>query len=422
MRTWVVAIVVAVMVAGCGQRQDSFACTDDASCGAGGKCEPSFKLCSFLNEAKCGPGGRAFGDLGGANSGQCVNGTPPPDGGIDSPPDARACFGTGLVQFCLASAPTQPFTTTDLTTIDTGDTSPDSKCAPLASVASGGTYCVVAATNIILNGTLRATGAKPLVLLSTGSIATGTSAVIDVGSHRVRAIGSPETGAGADPASACAGGTSPTNGGGGAGGSFTGLGGNGGNGNNMVNTGGSPVSVATAITELRGGCAGQDGQGGIGERGVRGHGGGAVFLIALDRIDIEGGIDAGGEGGAAGITNSSGAGGGGAGGMIGFDAPRITVTSLLLANGGAGGEGSGQATPGKDGADATDTTAAKGGAGNTGNGGDGGNGSAGAAAGAGGPGNTGSSGGGGGGGGAGIIKAPNGASLGNMVSPAATQP
>jgi hypothetical protein len=422
MGTRVVAIVAALMVAGCSPQRESFTCMGDSSCGVGGKCEPGFNLCSFP-DSSC-PDGRSFGGLGGPNAGQCVGSTPPPDGGHpDVPPDARACFGTGLVQFCLAKAPTQPFTTADLTTIDTGDTSAGSKCAPLASVTSGGTFCVISATSINLNGTLRATGSKPLVLLSTSSITTAASAAIDVGSHRVHGIGAPETGAGANPGGAvCGAGTAPTSGGGGAGGSFTGLGGNGGNGNNLANTGGTPGPVVTTTSELRGGCPGQDGQGGIVERGVHGSGGGAVFLIALDRLDIAGGIDAGGESGAAGITNASGGGGGGAGGMIGFDAPTINVTSLLLANGGAGGEGSGQTGAGKDGADATATAAAKGGAGNSGTGGDGGDGSAGAAAGPGSTGQTGSNGGGGGGGGAGLIKAPNGASLGNMVSPAATQP
>src|SRR5579872_777126 len=106
MATRVVAILAAVVVTGCSPRASSFMCTDDASCGAGGKCEPTFNLCSFPNEAQCGPGGRSFGDLGGSNSDQCVGGQPPiADAGPDAPPDARVCFGTAPFTFCFAAPP-----------------------------------------------------------------------------------------------------------------------------------------------------------------------------------------------------------------------------------------------------------------------------------------------------------------------------
>jgi hypothetical protein len=152
-----------------------------------------------------------------------------------------------------------------------------------------------------------------------------------------------------------------------------------------------------------------------------GHGGGAVFLIAGTKIDIQGGINAAGEGGTPGIKNSAGGGGGGAGGMIGFDAPMITANSLILANGGGGAEGSGTATvAGAPGNDPTTILAAAGGVENTVQGGDGGNGSAGLAGGSGAAGTSGTGGGGGGGGGAGLIKAPADATLGANVSPAPT--
>jgi len=344
------------------------------------------------------------------------------DAGIDTPGippvDARTCFGTGIVQVCLASAPTQPLAISNLTTIDTMTSS---MCVP--TVSGGTNYCVVAATSIMINGTLRATGAKPLVLVASDSISV--SQLIDVGSHRTP----PEfIGAGADPAT-CMAGTPAGTRGGGAGGSFTGKGGNGGNAA-AAGAGGQAANGTTPITELRGGCPGQDGDGG--GKGAGGHGGGAVYLIAVNRIDITGpGINAAGEGGDSGKGGpaaapiSSGAGGGGAGGMIGFDAPTITCASLLLANGGAGGEGSGVTTDGAPGADPSTTAAAPGGTGNSVIGGDGGNGSSGAAAGPGTNGINGSSmasndgGGGGGGGGAGLIKGPM-AKLGSNVSPSAT--
>jgi len=409
MSKWLAVAVVVVLGAGCNYGAGEFTCGPDKPCGGSGICEPGFNLCSFPDEAKCGSGGRSFGDLAGDKSGKCVSGEQPDDAGIDAP--GQTCFGTGLLNICLQTAPTGSLTSALLTTINT-DTSP--KCAP---VRSGGNYCVLAATTINLDEKLRATGTRPLVLIAIDSITT--TAVIDVGSHR----GPPEeAGAGADPA-ACAPGTAPTTvtttSGGGAGGSFTGLGGSGGGGAaGSGGAGGTPGAVADPITELRGGCAGQAGEGPA--KATAGHGGGAVFLIAGNKIDVQGGINAAGAGGAAGVTGAAGGGGGGAGGMIGFDAPMITVSGLILANGGGGGEGSGQTTPGAAGADPNAINAATGGNGATGNGGDGGNGSPATTAGAGGAGANGASGGGGGGGGAGLIKAPATATLGTQVSPPAT--
>jgi hypothetical protein len=340
----------------------------------------------------------------------------PPDARHDAPPDTLACYGTGIVQVCFAAPPTAPLTISTPTTIDTANSA---MCA--ATVSGADNYCVLVGTSITVDAPLRATGAKPLVLIASDSITVNQ--LIDIGSHRI----TPEfIGAGADPA-ACLAGTLAGTRGGGAGGSFTGQGGNGGAGA-LGGPGGQAVNGTTIITELRGGCPGQDGNGG--GKGAGGHGGGAVYLVANNRIDITGpGINAAGEGGAPGLPSagvSSGAGGGGSGGMIGFDAPTITCASLLLANGGGGGEGSGETTTGVPGADPSTTAAAIGGKGGSANGGDGGTGSAGPAAGAGGGGNNGavSSGnngaGGAGGAGAGLIKAPATASLGTNVSPAAT--
>jgi hypothetical protein len=343
-------------------------------------------------------------------------GTNPPDARPDAPPDAppgaQACYGTGIVRVCLAAPPTTPLTISTPTTIDTDD---PSMCATTMSGADN--YCVLVGTIVTVDAPLRATGAKPLVLIASDSITVNQ--LIDVGSHHT----TPEfVGAGADPAT-CMPGTPAGTRGGGAGGSFTGKGGNGGAGA-AGGPGGQAVNGTTTITELRGGCPGQNGNGFFG--GAGGHGGGAVYLIANNRLDISGpGINAAGEGGDPGVPSrgvSSGAGGGGAGGMIGFDAPAITCTSLLLANGGGGGEGSGGTSTGAPGKEPTTTASAAGGAGGSINGGDGGNGSAGPAAGAGGNASNGISSGAadGGGGGAGLIKAPATASLGAMVSPAAT--
>jgi hypothetical protein len=420
------ALASIALATGCNYGAGTFHCTDDNQCGAAGRCEPG-NLCSSPSPT-C-ESGRAYSDLSGPRSGQCVEGSGPGpaiDSGIDAipidaipidappdvPPDATACFGTDIVRICLANPPTQPLTISDFTVVDTDDT------AMCAALTSGGDYCVIAATTLTINNDLRATGARPLVLLATDSITTTSNNTIDVGSHRTRDAGTPEVGAGANPA-VCAAITTPTNGGGGAGGSFAGAGGLGGNGNGAAAGGGVPGLAVAPITELRGGCPGQGGAGS--NPGAGGQGGGAVFLIAGVRIDVAGGINAAGESGTGGARSTSGAGGGGSGGMIGFDAPLIIVSSLILANGGGGGEGSSQNnTTGRVGNEPITIAAAAGGAGNTGTGGDGGAGSAGAAAGPGAMGLSNDGGGGGGGGGAGIIKAPATASLGSLVSPLAT--
>ncbi|HEY0987122.1 MAG TPA: hypothetical protein VGD80_08725 [Kofleriaceae bacterium] len=433
------AAALVALVTGCNYGAASFHCTSDTQCGAGGRCEQSYGgLCSFSVDPAICPSGYRFGDLAGPQSNQCV-GAQPVDAGvdtpvdvaidaaIDAPPDAPPCFGSGFLTICLQNAPSGPLPISNPRTVDTSNLSA-SMCEPLTS---GGDFCVLAGTDITISAKLRGIGVRPLVLVASGSITTTAAGLIDVGSHRILPAGTTESGAGADPAAFCTAGTLPGTTAGGAGGSFLGVGGNGGSGGNG-GAGGIAAPRVTTVTALRGGCAGQNGQGGAGEFGLAGRGGGAVYLIAGVRIDIQGGINAAGEGGGGGIANSGGAGGGGSGGMIGFDAPSITATSLLLASGGGGGGGAGSGgTPGSDvsggnAPDPTVTAAAAGGMGFVGNntfGGNGGNGSVatttapGEVGRAGDTGGQNKGGGGGGGGGTGLIKAPDTANLGSNLSP-----
>ncbi|HEX3764759.1 MAG TPA: hypothetical protein VHW23_38955 [Kofleriaceae bacterium] len=423
MGTRAASIVAVVLVTGCGGNAEYRCDSPGRSCGAG-TCELTTGFCS-VPDSNCPSGRRYDGTLAGDLSGQCVGGgTPPSDGGVDvgidtPPPDAPLfCYGTAPISICFAAAPTGPQTYSG--TIDTGS-SP--MCA--TNVVSGGTgLCVLAGSTITFGGRLRATGTKPLVLLATDSI--NVNATIDVGSHRGM---TPDSGAGSDPA-VCStmAGTAPTVGGGGAGGSFVAPGGAGGVSALNNSTGGTPGTVVSLTNlALRGGCPGQDGDG-LG-KGTGGHAGGAVLMIA-STIMIQGDILAGGEGGDAASMNSSGGGGGGAGGTIWLDAPTVTnpLNNLVIANGGAGGEGSGMTNTGQPGQDGTTLGAATGGHGSSPNGGDGGDGSSTTAAGAGNAGAPGSvfmsapGGGGAGGGGAGIVKARVGAgvNLGTKVSPAIT--
>lgn len=343
-----------------------------------------------------------------------------PDAGA---PDASApggevldCFGTQLLKICVPPSSLTGVTISAPLTINT-DT--------MELCTAIGKYCVIAASTLTINAALRATGTKPLVLLASDSILVNQ--LIDVGSHR---LPTEFIGAGADPVT-CLAGALPGTSAGGAGGSFAGAGGSGGAGGDG-GAGGLPASATTPIPAVRGGCRGQDGNGP--GKGVGGHGGGAVYLIAGNRISITGpGINAAGEGGTGGVVIGnamSGGGGGGAGGMIGLDAPTITSTGLILANGGGGGQGSGTSFPGAPGSDPAGINAASGGTHDqpegSGCGGDGGSGSSGIVGGSGAGGGAfrcGAPGGGGGsgGGGAGIIKAPATANLGTQLSPAATR-
>jgi hypothetical protein len=425
MGTRFAAILAVMMVAGCGgYGAEVYQCGTGHECTAGATCEAT-GFCSLPDE-DCGPGGRKYTDHSGDLSGTCVGGGLPIDAGPDvGPPiDARLCFGNAPYTICLAAAPTAPLMLSTATPLNT-DTS--NQCVETTSGGTG--YCVLAGTTISFTGegSWRATGTKPLVLIASDSITV--SAVIDVSSHHTaNPATTPEAGAGADPTCAAAA-TAPSNGGGGAGGSFTGGGGPGAASARGGSAGGTAAPAAT-VMGLRGGCPGQDGEGPGTDEGTGGHGGGAVLLLAANTINVTGGINAGGQGGRPGTQNTSGGGGGGAGGMIVLDAQTVMSSGLLAANGGAGGEGSGENTGGTAGSDSSGIGAATGGTSGAAllNGGDGGNGSAGAAAGAGAPGSVGTTvnnlrgGGGGGGGGAGLIKAPVGALLGTQISPLVTTP
>jgi hypothetical protein len=430
------AAVVVALVTGCNYGAASFHCEADQQCGAGGRCETSSGgLCSFRDDS-C-PSGYRFGELAGGSSNRCV-GEQPTDAGVDvaidaapdappdAPPDAQACFGGTFLTVCLQSAPAAARTISTPETINTDDMG---MCTATLSITPAGNYCVIAATDITVNAKLRAIGMRPLVLLASGSITTMAGGLIDVGSHRITPGGTTEKGAGAD-STACATGNPPAGagGGGGAGGSFLGHGGVGGTGGNG-GAGGMPAPEIASVTVVRGGCAGQEGQGSTGQAGS---GGGAVYLIAGVRIDIQGGINAAGEGGGGGAQNVGGGSGGGSGGMIGFDAPMITCNSLLLASGAGGGGGGGSGggdTTGGTAPDPAATGASNGGAGFNGNntfGGAGGMGSPvsthafGGGGGVGDNGGTNHGGGGGGGGGTGLIKAPDTANLGGNLSPPRT--
>jgi hypothetical protein len=310
------------------------------------------------------------------------------DGAVDgSSPEAimPTCYGS-MPTICVA-APSAPLEVTGVTTIDTDSVS----CEPTL-MGTGDGLCVVAATSISIaaTGVVRGTGARPLVLLSAGTITI--TGVLDVASRRLDPAGAGRNFAG------CMEGTAPAASGGGQGGSYRGAGGNGGTG---VTGSGGIAAPADVFTVLRGGCAGARGGGSSG--GAGGAGGGAVGLIATS-ITIDGLINASGAGGGGGVTAMSGGGGGGSGGTIILDAASVAIgaTGQVLAQGGGGGEGSGLTTTGAPGGESVVAgTPSVGGSGLSTSGGDGG---AGATSGGGSGGASGTNGGGGGGGGTGATR------------------
>ena len=304
------------------------------------------------------------------------------DARSDSAPvaDGASCYGTGFVTECFTS----PLVGTLTITPQTLNTDTSTLCEVQSMTA-----CVVATGNLtVAAGTLSVIGTKPLVLIA-GNTLTVTG-ILDVASHLTG-----QRGAGAVPVTDTTrcdlGVLSASSSGGGAGGSFGSLGGNG---------GGSTAGVRGAIkpAALRGGCAGQDNTPGA---NVKGMGGGAVYLIAGARIVVTGSING---SGAAGMTSttSGGGGGGGSGGLIGLDAPAITNSGAIFANGGGGASASAGSSlpPGQNGNESVNGAAAPA----TGSIAGGGGGAArGVAAGAGVTAPIFTSGGGGGGGGVGII-------------------
>ena len=302
------------------------------------------------------------------------------------------CYGSGIVRVCFSAEPTG--TQTVSSTISTGDFS----CS--ANVISGGNgLCVLSGSTIWVpaGSTVLATNPSgmssiPLVLVATDSITI--SGTLDAsGGH---SSSSSPAGSGF---SGCQNGTNPSSGGGGQGGSFVATGGDGGAGSGAGGTAGTALPSPTMV---HGGCPGARGGSNSGGNGAKG--GGAVYLIAVNTITIDGRLDAsGGGGGGTDDNGGAGGGGGGSGGMIALDAPMLSITGAVCAVGGSGAAGSatssssasgmaggggttactvgtpgaGQSTAGSGGAGATDGAGMAGGVGTSGGGGGGGGGSSG---------------------------------------------
>lgn len=262
------------------------------------------------------------------------------DASIDT---QETCLGDVFFTACVA----EPLD--DITVLGAIDTTSDPRCI-VTTQALGPDLCVVAGRRIVLNGPVVASGTRPLVLAATAEILVDN--LIDVATTFTK------TGPGARiDCKSPSGGNGAAGGGGGAGGSFGFIGGAGGSGAAGVGAGARAPDVP--LTSILGGCsAGNGGLGGTATTPAAGGiGGGAVWLVAGDRIVISesGIINASGSPGRGGAILSGG-GGGGAGGLIGLEAPSIANAGQLFARGAGAGGGGSNLNKGSDGFAATSPT------------------------------------------------------------------
>src|SRR5262249_31193751 len=117
MGKWLAVAAALAVLTGCNLAHHEVACTSGGTqCKGGSMCDPTLMVCTSPDPT-CSSGHRIDDPTGGP--GQCANG-PPVDAAIDAPEiDARVCFGTSIVQVCLASPPPGPLMIPDIRTIDT---------------------------------------------------------------------------------------------------------------------------------------------------------------------------------------------------------------------------------------------------------------------------------------------------------------
>lgn len=200
---------------------------------------------------------------------------------------------------------------------------------------------VVVAANFWLGpqAELRVVGPRPLIIVSWGGMLVEGN--IDVSSSSLGG-----TGAGADSELCVAAtpGTDDSDGsGGGGGGGFGEAGGVGGLGRSpnediAGGLGGEALELA-----FHGGCPGAAGgdDDNPSKAGDGAPGGGALYLLARNSLNLRGHLYAGGQGGFPATGSRAGGGGGGSGGMIALESHVLTLQadSIVVANGGGGGGG-----------------------------------------------------------------------------------
>lgn len=276
-----------------------------------------------------------------------------PDAAVDAgPPDGPARFTPIHLDFALplAGAP-DVVLAANPATIDTTALMIDGATSPF--FVKQGAYAVLYANQLSVQHDLTITGTLPLIVVASDRVTV--TANIDLSARgTMPGSGAATSGPGAGGAGATFVTTERESSGGG-GGSYGSLGGPGGTGDSpRIPAGASGLRYGMLPTDpLVGGSPG--GPGGNTAAGG-GAGGGALQISSATSISITGNyITAGGGGGTGGGSGLNGGGGGGAGGEIFLEAPSITISATLAANGGGGGGGGagGSATIATDGGDGT---------------------------------------------------------------------
>lgn len=333
---------------------DSDACTDNDACAADGGCEGTPITCPSPGECQTASGcdavmgctyaprtGLAC-DGGTCNAlGQCQPAAPTP---------VYPYTPSNFAEADVASVDAGPWVVSCLTTVATqladGGVQVTSGCAEATPphvivTQAGGLEAAVLVTQdftLAASGTLRAEGARPLIIAVKGTATLAGLVDVDGDNAAGNAAGA---GRGCNGGTGGAGATAGR-GGGGGGGAFGANASAGGTGGDGTAAGGGGTSVGNAtLVPLRGGCAG--GAGGGATTAAGGRGGGALQVSAAGALTVSGILSAGGAGGRGAGLASRGGGGGGSGGAILLEGTTLTVGSgaVLAANGGEGGEGSG---------------------------------------------------------------------------------
>jgi hypothetical protein len=247
------------------------------------------------------------------------------DAGVISEPQ---CFGHRLAQFGEIC---DPVSSTTMLLLDTDLDTRTADCL-MHMQGDGREVCVLVADDIVVTGAVHVTGSRPLVLLAKHDLTIAASGSLDAGS---RTTGN-SAGAGHRTCVVNEGTTSSGGSGGGAGGGFGGAGGAGGNGYDTA-SGGAATAPLPVPDVLVGGCDGSPGGGGASNAGL---GGGALYLIAGNVLQVDGKVNAGGGGGRTGVALQGG-GGGGSGGMIVLEARVVNASNDVTAHGGGGTGGAG---------------------------------------------------------------------------------
>jgi hypothetical protein len=329
---------------------DNDACTDNDTCADDGGCAGTPTVCPPPEECQsASPCDPVMGCTYTPRTGQaCDGGTCNALGQCQPSASGFPYVPSNFTEAEIATVPATSWTVTCATTVNTvsadggveilrscGDALPSYTYVPQRDAGLEAVVLVASDFTLTSGVTLRAEGARPLIIAVRGSATVAGTINVDGEAGSTAAAGAGRRcGTGVGGA-----GTTGTYSGGGGGGAFGANASNGGPGGDGTAAGaGGAASGNVTLTPLRGGCPG--GTGGGAPVTPAGRGGGAVQISAVGAVTVSGAISAGGGGGGGAPPTTRGGGGGGSGGGILLEGANITVSGVLAANAGGGGEGS----------------------------------------------------------------------------------